>query len=261
MTTEAVEDNKRVQEYWRPEEIDIILSYLGNSWTPTTLCMKIQQISPHRTPDAIMRKMRHMKVRGGYLKPKERLIANLHVGYFDIEATDLDAEFGTMICWCIKDGRSDRIDSACITRKEATDKHKLDKRIIGEFWRAVDKYDLLFVHWGKNRRFDFPFCRTRAIYWGLQGLLPERGTKFMSDTYDTARNKLKLKRNRLDNIAKFIQAKDSKTYLDPIIWSHARFGDQSSLDYIFEHCRADVLVLEQVRERIACVEDLKLISI
>jgi len=51
-------------------------------------------------------------------------------------------------------------------------------------------------------------------------------------------------------ISEFIGTKDEKNAIKPEQWIRALGGHRSSMDYIVEHCRRDVLVLEEVYERL-----------
>ena len=69
------------------------------------------------------------------------------IGFFDIETSDLLADWGFVLCWCIKheDGK---IIESCITPEEVLS-HKLrDHRVIKEFAEAVKQFDTLAVYYG-----------------------------------------------------------------------------------------------------------------
>ncbi len=97
-----------------------------------------------------------------------------------------------------------------------------------------------------NSRFDTPYIQTRLMYHGLKPMAPTAHI----DTWRICKYKLKLNSNRLDTISKFLNVKYEKTPIDFRHWIKAMAGNKASLKYIVQHNRYDVLVLEEVYNRI-----------
>lgn len=249
----APEDRKQTYNQWTVDERDLLQKFFDVSWTPLTLFKRLHKLNPQRSYEGMTRELRRMREKG-WVRPADRALDSLRVGYFDIESTDLDCEFGNVVCWCIKARGVDHIDSACWTKKEATTWALRDKRMMKELLEAFKKYDVLYTHYGEDRRFDYPMIRSRALYWHMEKDLPRNGEQFIFDTWKIARNKLRMKSNRLDRLAKFFGIEVEKTYLDPEVWSAVRIGKPDSIDYVYDHCKKDVLILEKVHERLRCVE-------
>jgi uncharacterized protein YprB with RNaseH-like and TPR domain len=170
--------------------------------------------------------------------PKERM------GFFDIETSNLAANFGIMYCYCIKEHGTDKIYSSIIDEKRI---HKdLDKQVVKQCIKDIQKFDKLITFYGT--RFDIPFLRTRALYWGLD--FPEFGQLYHNDLYYTIKYKCRLHSNRLENACRTILGRTDKTHLDPIAWIRALQGDKKSLSYIHQHCVYDVQDLEKLWERV-----------
>jgi uncharacterized protein YprB with RNaseH-like and TPR domain len=186
-------------------------------------------------------------------KDAEACYNNLRVGYLDIEATNLAANFGYILSWYIKEKGKNHYDYAVITKKEIQS-YDFDRRVVGELLEAMKNYSVLYVHYGSDRRFDIPFIRTRAFVNGLQKMLPDYMDVFIMDTYPIARNKLKLNSNRLGTIAEALGVKDKKTPLCGRQWTLAAIGDEDALKYIALHNKKDVDVLEKVHEKLAYIE-------
>ncbi|MGB9693974.1 MAG: ribonuclease H-like domain-containing protein [Fervidobacterium sp.] len=165
------------------------------------------------------------------------------IGFFDIETSNLNANFGVILCWSIKE-LNGKIKSAVLSSKDFArkDGFKIDKRIIKELLAEMKRYDRIVTHYG--RKFDFPFLRTRALICGLK--FPEFGTIVNDDTWYMARYKLKLNSSRLDVIARAILGKTEKTHLDGKVWVGAARGNRKYLNYILKHNQADVRDLEKV---------------
>ena len=261
MAIKPPDERKQTHNNWTVDERDLLQKYFDVAWTPLTLFKHLHKLNPMRTYESMSRELRRMKGKG-WVRPSDRALDSLRVGYLDIESTDLDCEFGGILCWCIKARGVDRIDSDCISKRDVTTWNVRDKRMMKTLLDAFSGYDVLYTHYGEDRRFDYPMIRSRALYWNLEHLLPQQGEAFIFDTWKIARNKLRMKSNRLDRIAKFLHIDVEKTSLDPEIWAAARIGEKlvvrgeliDSLEYIYDHCKKDVLVLEKVHERIRCVE-------
>jgi uncharacterized protein YprB with RNaseH-like and TPR domain len=165
------------------------------------------------------------------------------VGFLDIEATNLKATFGIVICWCIKPNKAKKIIEASITPKDLRD-GVWDKRVLEELLRVLAKFDRVVVHYGSRHRFDTPYLRSRCLHHGLK--FPGNKELWVSDTYPIAKAALCLHSNRLGTIADFLHIKTKKTAITTDHWLGALSGNRKSLDYILDHCRRDVLILEKV---------------
>ena len=56
---------------------------------------------------------------------------------------------------------------------------------------------------------------------------------------------MKIGSKKLDNVAKFFKLPNQKTTLDWDTWQRAGAGDKKALDYVANHCEADVKVLRE----------------
>jgi len=174
------------------------------------------------------------------------------LGFLDIEATNLKANFGVVICWCIKPSKAKKIIERCVTTEEMRgnggQKATRDRGAMEEMGIAMRKFDRLVVHYGTDRKFDFPFLRSRALRMGVD--FPKYKEIWATDTWNIARRKLCLSSNRLATIADFLHIGMKKTPITSDHWLDALSGNKESLDYILDHCRRDVLILEKVYNKI-----------
>lgn len=238
---------------WSEEEFNELYKYFSNTWTLLTLYKRINKINPDRTFEAVTRMVRKYKTQG-YKRTSEESMKKLRIGFLDIEATQLNANFGYMLSWCVKDYQKEKYNYGIITRNEIFNLD-FDKRIVKELLLAIDNYDILYTHYGGDNRFDIPFIRTRAYVHNLEDYLPEYMEKIIMDTWLIARKKLRLYSNRLDVIAETLKIKDiEKTKLKPDIWVKASVGDKESLNYILKHNKIDCAVLERVYEKLKKIE-------
>ena len=162
------------------------------------------------------------------------------IGYFDIEASGLQANFGIMLCYCIKVGGKKKILERVITAEEL--RTCLDKKVVEQCVKDLEGFDRIVTFYGK--RFDFPFLRTRAVHMDIPFF--NYGELIHEDLYFNIRYKFKLHSNRLENACRVLLGKTDKTHLDPNYWLRALQGDKESLDYILQHCRYDVKDLEKL---------------
>ncbi len=169
---------------------------------------------------------------------------------FDIEATNLDADFGTTLAFGWKEygkGKAQVIslldfnDRCKSCRKVDT---KDDVALLGEVYEILADADMWVTWYGI--KYDVPFLNTRMLEAGFSPLpnIPH------VDLWFTARHHLKLSSNRLANVQDFLQLKDSKTPLTRRVWREAEAGDAKSQEYIVDHCLKDVKVLEGAYERL-----------
>jgi uncharacterized protein YprB with RNaseH-like and TPR domain len=169
------------------------------------------------------------------------------VGYFDIETSNLKADFGIILCYCIKEAGKNKIISRTVTRDELHEAGCLDREVVKQCIADIQKYDRIITHYGK--RFDIPFLRSRALFFNLD--FPIYGKIFLEDTYFILRHRFCISRNRLETACRHILGKTRKTHLDPRQWIMALQGDRQALDYILDHCKADVRDLEDLYNRIS----------
>lgn len=235
---------------WEKGELELIEKYFKSSLSELLLFNKILAINPNRTYGAILRKIYEYKEQGYDKKPH---LKKLRVGYLDIECSNLSADMGLILSWFIKARGQNVYYSSLITKKELFD-YTFDYRVVKELLEAFEHFDVLWTHWGKLRRFDVPYIISRAYKNNLQHLLPKNCEKFIFDTWDIARSKLRLHSNRLDSIGNLLNIKNvKKTALNTDIWCKAGYGQEDALNYIYVHNRRDVQLLEAIHKKLEII--------
>jgi uncharacterized protein YprB with RNaseH-like and TPR domain len=166
------------------------------------------------------------------------------IGYFDIESSQLVADFGFCIAWKIlsEDGT---MYGRSITKKEVLGP-TLDKNLMKELVKTFENFDIIYTYFGT--KFDFPFVRSRCIINNLD--FPAYGGLKHKDTYYIIRNKFKLHRSRLDVACEMLLGRTLKTHWLGNHWIAAVQGVKSSLDYIEDHCEKDVIDLKLLTEKV-----------
>ena len=177
------------------------------------------------------------------------------IGFLDIETANLDAPFGFVISWCIKEqggGLAGAYISEYDIEKERNSKLstkvKTDEDILCQFVKEAKRYDKLVVYWGKNRRHDIPFLRHRCIRLGLQ--FPLYGEVFLVDLWDQVRNHLKMgfRGNSLFSVCNEFGIKAKGTKCPRYYWVKAAHGNVAAIKTIYEHNKDDVICLEPLYE-------------
>lgn len=163
---------------------------------------------------------------------------------WDIEATNLSANFGYILCIGIKNlgeknTRCYSVDDYPLYKKDPTN----DSALLEDAAKDLADSGAWVTWYGGG--FDVPFVQTRLLYHGMKPLpmIPH------IDGWRIAKYKMKLNSNRLATVSSFLDIEE-KTPLNGPIWIKASAGDNKALQYIKEHCVQDVIVLEQAFNRI-----------
>ncbi len=177
--------------------------------------------------------------------PKPQWVEDKRIGFFDIETSSFNADFGFMYSYCIKVQGKKKIYKWLITPEEIRG-GKFDKSGIKQLTKDLRNFDVIVTWYGD--RFDLPFIRTRSIIHRLP--FPVYRELISFDLWKTARSKLKMSRNSLDNVTRKFNVDTRKTYFDSFVWLRAHTGHQPSLNKIMKHNIPDVVALEEVYDLI-----------
>lgn len=157
---------------------------------------------------------------------------------FDIESTNLAANFGFILCISYKWLHEKQVHTIAITDFPSFQKdHTSDKNVLKEFYKIYIGADMVVAHYGS--RFDIKFINTRCLYHNLPPFPP---VAFI-DTWYIAKRFCAFNSNRLKSITEFFNLPE-KTPIRGDKWIRATSGDQKAIKYVIKHCVADVLALE-----------------
>jgi uncharacterized protein YprB with RNaseH-like and TPR domain len=165
--------------------------------------------------------------------------------FVDIEATNLDANFGYILCigykWAHeKDAKVISITDFKRHKQDCTD----DREVLKAFSEIYNQADIVVWHYGE--RFDLPYIQTRL----LMNKMPILPVAASVDTWRIARYKLKLNSNRLETLLKALECKYQKSPVDGKMWIRATAGDNKAIKYVVEHCYYDIMVLEEAYNKV-----------
>lgn len=162
--------------------------------------------------------------------------------YWDIEASDLTANWGTIFCIGYE-VEGEGVKCISITDFPGWEKEPWnDKKVIQAFLKVLEREDvgIEVTHYGTN--YDIPYLQARMSHHKL-GVFPLLAHV---DTYMIAKSKFAIKGKSLGSIAEFVGVRYKKTPLSPETWRRAGRGDRKALDYVVKHCVADIRVLKAV---------------
>lgn len=160
---------------------------------------------------------------------------------WDIEASNLSADFGIVLCVGFKEvgvGKPHVLN--ILDYAKDGDLIRAEKHLLKAVADRLLDCDVWLTHFGTW--YDINFVNTRLLYHKLP-IIPPSFPHI--DTWKIAKNRLKLRNNRLNTVSEFLKTKAAKNAIKPEQWIRALGGHRPSMQYIVEHCRLDVVVLEQ----------------
>jgi uncharacterized protein YprB with RNaseH-like and TPR domain len=177
----------------------------------------------------------------------------LDIAIVDFETTGLRSDKGMMLCAGIKPLKGKPI---MLGIKDfpmpARGSRKVDKNLVVKVRDELEKYDI-WITWN-GKMFDIPFLQDRLIL-NNQRLMEKR--MHIDVMYFARQGQSRFQSSKLDWVATELGVQDSKTKLDMGVWQEAyaevlsRFSiGHENYDYIVDHCEKDLLVTEQVFERL-----------
>ena len=165
---------------------------------------------------------------------------------FDLEMTNLAANFGRLICGSIypygaAEPTTYRIDQTESGRREVWN----DRDLAVQLRDAIEDHFLVISYNGVM--FDLKFLNSRLLHYG------ERPMRFPmhKDLLFVAKWVFALSNNTLQSVQDHLGLVEKKTRLHPGYWNRAAGGDPEAIQYIVEHCEQDVKVLAEVFEHLA----------
>jgi uncharacterized protein YprB with RNaseH-like and TPR domain len=168
---------------------------------------------------------------------------------WDIEATNLNADFGIILCCGFKEiGKKAEVFSI-LDYNSGGDLIRAEKLLLRDMHKELMKADVWVCHFGCY--YDIPFVNSRLLYHRLPLVPPNHP---LVDTWKISRKKLKLRNNRLNTISEFLKTDEHKNPIKPEQWTRALGGHKKSMQYIVEHCRRDVVVLDEVYQLLKPLE-------
>lgn len=162
------------------------------------------------------------------------------IAVFDIESTGLNADFAVVLCAVVKPLGEPAETYAM--RNIGSD----DSEVVGDIIAALSCYDVLVAYNGKQ--FDRRFLNTRALRWGIKPLSMDIPLK---DPFLAAKRYMNVSFRSLGQLSYFLKTRHRKSSVDGEVWLQATLDrNEMAFRHIVTHCKADVLVLEEVTQKL-----------
>ena len=161
----------------------------------------------------------------------------------DLETSNLDAPFGLLLCWGIKEYGKNNIRQGAITKQDLKD---LDKRLVRECIEELNKYAVVITYNGTW--FDLRWLRAKALHYDMD--FPPYGALRHIDLYFITRNKLKLGRSTLENACSYLGI-EGKTRIQPEHWLRAMtLAEDKAVKDILHHNKMDLIITERLFDKL-----------
>lgn len=165
---------------------------------------------------------------------------------WDLETSSLNADYGIILCAGFKLVGEGKPTILSISDYPGYEKNPADdKQLCKDLSERLLESDAWLTWFGTY--FDVPFINSRLLYHKLPTL---PGNFAHVDGWKTAKNRLKLRNNRLVTVQDFLGLPTEKDAVKGPIWVKAISGNRQALKYVENHCRKDVLVLEEAYNRL-----------
>jgi hypothetical protein len=146
-----------------------------------------------------------------------------------------------LLTWSAKWHGVKGMQTGVLSGKEAVSQN--DKRIVKELAVLIREADFVVAH--NADRFDVPMFNNRLLAYGLEPIGPKRSI----DTLKLAKANFRLAYNKLDYLGEFLGlGRKIKTDFD--LWKSCYHGDEKALARMARYNRRDVVLLEQVYDRL-----------
>jgi uncharacterized protein YprB with RNaseH-like and TPR domain len=172
------------------------------------------------------------------------------LAFLDIEATDLSAPWGFIICYVLGDEQGNLI-KRCITLLDLYNA-QFDKNLLRQFCEDIKPFDRIIGHYIGDRKYDIPMLRSRAELWRLP--FPLHKFHYITDTHLILKNKFRLKSNSLRSGCEYFGIGAKQHPIVTKYWNNLMTGNtklmQEAIDYILVHCVEDVVSTMKLFKRI-----------
>lgn len=147
-----------------------------------------------------------------------------------------------LLTWAYKWGHEDEVVSKKMTKAEAIAQD--DRRLVESLAKVIREADWICGH--NVDRFDLPMLNNRVLLHDLEPL----GNVKTIDTLKLAKKSFRLMSNKLDWLAQQMGF-GHKISTDFDLWARCYRGDTKALAEMLEYNEHDVVLLQQVYERLA----------
>lgn len=222
---------------------EIALCYYRNN-QDDSITAKIMDIEP----SSVRRNVRRFKQKGNKGTPAKIWICDIETAQMIVKVWSL-RQYGKYIdyrrivkdwfimMWAGKWGLSNEVLGECVTPEEAIARD--DRRILEPLWDIIDTADILIGH--NYKSFDDRKIKARFL---KHGKLPPSPYQIV-DTLKHSQKEFATSSHKLDYLTGYLEL-PQKFETDIDLWDRCEEGNQEALNEMFEYCKNDVVINEQV---------------
>jgi uncharacterized protein YprB with RNaseH-like and TPR domain len=155
---------------------------------------------------------------------------------WDIEATQLNADLGSMLCASVKP----------YGKKPYTFKVKAvgnDVKILRDLKDCLEEYHCWLTYYGKG--FDVPFVNTRLLKWGYAPI----DTRHHIDLFFTLKSNTKMSSKGLGRFLSLLGTDEQKMGVSQNVWSEMGFKLNTHMPLMVKRCESDTIGLEGLYDK------------
>ena len=157
------------------------------------------------------------------------------LAFVDIEASNLKADFGTLVVASIKPYKQPPITFSTGPGR--------DSRILREVRDELHKYQCWVTFYGKL--FDIPFINSRL----LVNEMPLLDKRHHIDMYWVIKSRTVLSRRNQAHLLNWFETPEEKMSVSPTVWANMAVKTPEKLRILRERCESDVAGLEAMYDR------------
>ena len=158
------------------------------------------------------------------------------LAFWDIEATQLNADLGSVLCASVKP----------YGKKPYTFKIKAvgnDVKVVRDLADALEEYSCWCTYHGKG--FDVPFVNTRLLKWGYDPI----EARHHIDLFFTLKSATKMSSKGLGRFASLLGTDEQKMGVSQNVWSEMGFKLGTHMPRMVERCESDCIALEDIYDK------------
>ena len=159
---------------------------------------------------------------------------------FDLETTDLSADFGRLLCGSILSYPS--MEMVTFRYDQWHDEPSDDKQVAVAVRNHIEKHHFSCGYYSKG--FDIPFLNTRLMINGERAL--KSGLHIDPIWFYRGWRGMKVRSSKMKVIAKVLGLEEQKMDVDDEVWINARHGNKEAMDIVCERCESDVRVTMRI---------------
>lgn len=165
----------------------------------------------------------------------------MKIAYFDLETSDLDGDFGRILCGSVLSFPSGQMKS--FRWDNYGDTIANDEKIALDIRNHIESHHISVGYYSKG--FDIPFLNTRLAKFDNRHL--KRMLHVDPIYYYRGWRGIKPRKSSLRVVSEFLDL-EQKPDLDADTWVSARTGNTEALDEVVRRCEADVRITKDVTD-------------